>query len=491
VKVHHYLLLYGIPKYHKSALLGSIFVSVSAILCLLTWKIGMSLDFLSWVYSALYAVHIHIAMRCLNYNIFAVFRYVLLWSLGAIAALTRAIWQGEVFLGPFGIEYQTDSNLVIILTAGLLGISGSLIGWNRSLSSRFRQIFDNNSLYFSKHQNRLLLAYGYSLALGAGLVYLWGSGGVVGENKVYGSESGDGLGFEFNILNIFHFVGISLILLAAAVEGKFSKQALLIAMVSLVFGMLAGSRADYLPQLLILMLFLANKKINVYISSEKISATKFIVFGLIGSIIFFLLATLIAYKRQGFPVIEFVQHTLNTGRGLINEIYGHPVLFFETGNMMIGGFYAAIVNAKNDGFLLGGSYIDYVLRSPPAFLGLDRPAGLDTLTLISGQIMAQGGIFELAEAYWNFGLIGCFFVPLMISFIHGSLLRKAILRNSAFLFMCYLVPGFMAFRAVWYQNFSYFRQFTVLLIIFIVMYFFARWLLGQRQRNFDQQNALV
>jgi hypothetical protein len=117
----------------------------------------------------------------------------------------------------------------------------------------------------------------------------------------------------------------------------------------------------------------------------------------------------------------------------------------------------------------GRAYYDYLLRTPPAFLGIERPRDPAWQMEVNGLWMAQGGIFEIAEANWNFGLIGCFFVSLLISFFFGTLLRRAVFDGSPF-FVCFFIAfGLHGLRSVWYQTFSYYR----LLTLFVLVYFIA------------------
>ena len=162
---------------------------------------------------------------------------------------------------------------------------------------------------------------------------------------------------------------------------------------------------------------------------------------------------------------------------LIKGSSGDKMLYFETGNMMLGGLYSAIVQVKNGstGFLLGKSYFNYFLITPPAFLNLPRPLGLEWATNIDGVIMTQGGIFEVAEAYWNFGILGCFFVSLFISYAFGWLLQRGLKANNYWYLVWYMVYGLSGFRSIWYQNFSYFRLMTVMFVIYFVSLYLFRW----------------
>jgi len=198
------------------------------------------------------------------------------------------------------------------------------------------------------------------------------------------------------------------------------------------------------------------------------------------------LASFIAIWRHGVSPWLVFEILFKTDRGVvINDAYGHSMLYLETGNMMLGGLYSAIVHVGDGitGYLWGQSYVNYILTAPPAFLGLPRPLGLEWVTDINGQIMSQGGIFEVAEAYWNFGLIGCFVVSFLISYAFGRLLRRGIKYNNYFFLTWYLVFGFMGFRAIWYQNFSYFRIMTVMLVLYIVALVAARWFIRSDKRS--------
>ena len=106
---------------------------------------------------------------------------------------------------------------------------------------------------------------------------------------------------------------------------------------------------------------------------------------------------------------------------IIKDNQAGEVFQLYTANQIIGTFYAVSHNIKVGEFehLNGQSYIDWLKRIPPGFLGIDRPEELASQMKIGEQVMAQGGIYELSEAYWNFGIIGTFIIPFLVSFLIG------------------------------------------------------------------------
>jgi len=193
----------------------------------------------------------------------------------------------------------------------------------------------------------------------------------------------------------------------------------------------------------------------------------------------YFIAIFIAVYRDTNKGIFYTLNEILKNDILIRNINDHNILFVETGNMMIGGMYSAIVQVKENitGLLLGESYLNYIKMIPPSFLGLPRPQGLEWHTGIDGNILSQGGIFEVAEAYWNFGFIGAFTIPLLISYFYGYLFKKGVVNFNYFYLIWFIVFGLHGFRSIWYQNFSYFRLFSVMMIIFLVSKIFSKWIL--------------
>lgn len=429
-----------------------------------------------WLMTVLIGLHGITTIRRTRANILFLFRYFLIWVLIFATTIVWAVYGGDVAVAPWGQQYQTYGNTMKLVYAGFLSMSGAAIGWLLVLSKK--ECNDPAAFVLSRSKQKLLLFAGGLLSVSAGLSYLYATGGIVNSLGAYGSKPKPEL-FQFGVFNVFHYVGIAILLLASLAKGKINNRVILFIILTLMMGMLAGSRADYMPQALILLLLFCHKRINFFLrrfNYKKLVAFSGIGFLLVG--VAYVLGSFIAIWRTTGDVAGTFELLFTVDRlGIIIQIYGQEMLWLETGNMMLGGLYAAIVNVEhgNTGFLLGKSYFDWLLKAPPAFFGLPRPEGLEWAMDIAGERMSQGGVFEVAEAYWNFGFVGCFFVSLSISYFFGFLLKKGLKENSLFYFTWYLVFGFMGLRAIWYQNFSYFRIMTVMLVIYMIAWIFARW----------------
>jgi hypothetical protein len=477
-------LLFATPSVASSrrAIVSSLFLLGFAILSYFATEIFESLPFFMLM-TLLIGIHGYVCLTTTAFNLLFIFRYFLVWVLIFGTAFVWFIYAGEVFVAPFGLKYQTIEYTRLLVLAGICSLCGSLVGWHVallrfksqqypefSIPNNYRNFFKNTGLY---------------LAIGFALLYVWQAGGFIGGNKTY-ADGQQGFEFSFGVFNVFQFIGISLLLLASIRENRMGNGYLLISIFTLILGVLAGSRADYLPQAFIIVFLAFNRKItDILLKKQYMKLIKWFLLFLLFVFIGYLFATFVSIWRVGLsPWLAFDIMLANKNSLLINEAYGHKMFFFETGNMMLGSLYSAIVQVREGitGFLLGESYFNYFLIAPPAFLGLPRPLGLEWATDINGTIMTQGGIFEVAEAYWNFGLLGCFFVSLFISYFFGWLLQRGLKKNNYFYLVWYMVYGLHGFRSVWYQNFSYFRLMTIMLVIYMIALFLFRWFVMGRQK---------
>jgi hypothetical protein len=422
-------------------------------------------------------------------NLMFFLRYFLLSFPTMITAIAWFIWGGSVYTAPYGFEYQTVESTELLATAGFLSSIGCTAGWLWSFRKpmRLTPILIFNIFRF----NKFLLKAGITLVLIVTILFALQNGSFLGITAYQSEEAGAiGSQLNFHIFNIFIFTGIACLILVSSCQKSNHNKILWFAALSLVVGLLKGNRADFLPQLIILIIFIYvlsrhKNNVNKRLPYKLPLIRPIILFFVIGGFGFFLghLIAVLRYNPE-MPFFEAMSHIFAPSI-FINEAYGASLLWIETGNMMIGGMYSMIVKVGNDfgGFLLGSTYLNWFLTLPPAFLGLDRPEGLEWQTDIGGQVMTQGGIFEVAEAYANFGLIGCFCISFLISRLMGGLLRSALANGNILYMLWFLTMGFMGLRAIWYQNFGYFRIASIYLIALLLAKFICPSLLKYRKGN--------
>lgn len=156
---------------------------------------------------------------------------------------------------------------------------------------------------------------------------------------------------------------------------------------------------------------------------------------------------------------------------LVNPDSG--IMFYQgTVNDIATTFSGTIMMLKENmiDYYYGSSYFDYILRTPPEFLYPGRPEDLAWIFVNHG-LTSGGGYFELAEAYLNFGVLGAFIVPFIISFVLSSsfkmfVLNKYSIFHSILLFS--LLSGFM--RGVLYQTFTFYKAVVTGFIIYFIFY---------------------
>jgi hypothetical protein len=470
-------LLFGVPSARASnwAVVISILVMAAISFAYILVDMVASFPFFHFT-TALLLIHGATALMTTGANLLYIFRYMLVWILIFATASVFAIYGGEVLVHWFGTQYQTPENTQILLLAGVFSLCGSLIGWHVSLRE-FRGSRCNPFLLETNKKKRLRQV-GYLLAFCFAILYVWKSGGILVGDSTYGNRE-EPFELTFGVFNIFHFTGIALLLLSAITTSGIQQKVVLLSVLTLVPGMLTGSRADFLPQAFIVLMLIANTKVVAILAKRSyLQLTIYFMLGSLTLAIGYLTASFIALWRTGIDISSVIKTFISRENGLlIQEVYDKKIIFLETGNMMLGGLYSAIVQVREGytGFLYGESYLNYLIISPPAFLGLPRPLGLEWFTSINGEIITQGGIFEVAEAYWNFGIFGCFAVSFGLSYFFAWIMRRGVLHNNYFFLVWYFVFGIHGFRSIWYQNFSYFRLMTVMLVILGLSYLFFRW----------------
>lgn len=199
-----------------------------------------------------------------------------------------------------------------------------------------------------------------------------------------------------------------------------------------------------------------------------------------------------------FIVIQFVGHVrsrtmevdlINILSEIVNSLYisKHNVYFYQgTINDIINTFSTLIyiIELRIVDYIHGKSYFEYILRTPPEFIYPDRPEDLAWIFTKFGY-SSGGGFFELAEAYYNFGIIGVIIMPFLISFYIG-ISYKYFLNNKFSLL--YSLPFFtilaVFLRGILYQTFAFYKGFITGIVLFSIFLILNSWLRVFTKKNY-------
>jgi hypothetical protein len=124
---------------------------------------------------------------------------------------------------------------------------------------------------------------------------------------------------------------------------------------------------------------------------------------------------------------------------------------------------------------LGLGYLRFILRSVPNFLWSERPRDEAWIFTEDFAATSGGGFYELAQAYLNFGVLGCFFVPLIITIFIFYFYRKATYNPS--LIAIFSILGILSawLRGSLYQTFAFWRGWNTGLFILLIFFIINRF----------------
>ena len=243
---------------------------------------------------------------------------------------------------------------------------------------------------------------------------------------------------------------------------------------------LRGARMDPLTLIFgMAVLTVIYKKANLRLSRKMLV---FLLFG-------FFIIQIWGGVRQNFSL-----STMMDGSRLIKigtELYqssgrdGVPVYFRQGTMNNLSLSVATMIYAIEKGELTyryGSSYIDYIARTPPAFIYPDRPKSLAWLSdELYGDGGAGGGFNEMAEAFLNFGVFGSLIVPAVVSFLL-SYSFKQFMVNRYNIIRSLLFTSMLAvfFRGLLYQSFTFYKTFVTAVILYGVFLFLYNLLLSNR-----------
>ncbi len=390
-------------------------------------------------------------------------RILFLVVIGLVAGFVKLI-NPDLAFSPVGVEVQNMRISAMMFGLTSLALLGSSIGlaWTRSSCQKTYP-----SVIFNNWEPKLLFYLGTPFILLIGYLSAISYGPSVFESVYMSSQEGKGqlLG---NLQSIGVIIlGINFLSAYRINKNKYLFLAIFLGGYLLVWGiMIRGARLEFLSGLL-----------TIFIAGHVVRGKSCAV-----NSRFYIFLLLLAIGAEFYGYLRSTM-SIETSESFIEgyqRIYDSGILFFGTISGIATSF-ANILDMVDVGQIelqFGGSYWDYILRVPPYFLYPDRPLDL-ALIFENYGYESIGGVFEIAEAYFNFGLIGSFFIPFFISLIFGGIYTRA-LKGGKFYF--FLLLGLLSVfpRGAWYQTFAYFKALLTAAILFLIYWLIMEYLFATR-----------
>ncbi len=415
-------------------------------------------------------------IRLIALGSFTIF-ILLLWNkFDNILFFTRTLFLGgigyfpmvvKIILGPYayfsGYEKRTQEFDVVVLmyVATSLALLGNEIGLYLGAGQKknsFRQ-----SLTFEMSFWKIIFIFSIPIILWASLVSIKSAG-----QSVLSASYGSTVGQEFYLGNTVAVGIISLLAMWVAILKHHIKFGMVIFVVSALFFLvysqfLMGYRQDVLTPLLGMAICYGLVKNTAFQLKAKIFICIFVL--------------LIVFEMWGLARQTFAVTRMSlTDMAVIvfTNTFNPDIVQFGTVSPIATTFSNMVwlIETKRMDFTWGQSYWEFILRTPPAFLYPERPADYAWIFGEYG-LQAEGGFFELAEAYMNFGLPGAFLIPAIISFLLSKAFFNTMRKQTVFSYFLLFTFLGVFFRGTWYQTFAFYKSFLTILVlytIFLVVY---------------------
>lgn len=389
-------------------------------------------------------------------------RLVFLLAIGYFAALVKAIDNAALF-SPIGFSSQTLGIAVQMFGLTSIAFFGALLGliifgpaYKGAKSLRYSGFsFDSrfaSQLYVMNAVIVIIVGYLSAKSYGPNIF-----------ESAY--ASGDGEGQLLGNLQSIGIVSLSLCALASAqlARTRIFYLTVFLAIYFLGWGiLLRGGRIEALSGIIALVVLIPISKGQVF----YLRPWHFVA-GILGALFLEALGAIRGVLADGSASLEFIieGYSRLSDQGIYHAgtISGIAITFANIVDMID----QSIVD-----FCFGSTYLDYILRTPPEFMYPDRPKDPSWMFGDFGYD-AIGGFFELAEAYYNFGVIGCFAIPLVISSMIAWSYKRA-LDGKLFWFVILAALLSVLPRGAWYQTFAFYKSLFTGIFIFFLVYLCKR-----------------
>ena len=408
-------------------------------------------------------------------------RYLLLVSPGFLQYLIYYFTNDSIRIAFLANNYLNVSIFKNVASISNIAAASSLIGFCFKPVEIKSNINIHINKYYVRYSNLIFLlfiffAISYALSIGESML----TSGSYG-NSEYDAE---GSTFKIGTLNVFFFYFISLFFIYSSIELNLTRKLTFVYSLFFYFTILyialRGVRQDSLGVPLSLLTFvylLKNKNKNRYHTLFVL-----LIFAWFGSIVTGIIRADFSLQTLSSILILFAS-------AFFKDAQGYIALNLDTASMTIGTLNVIPYKIEEQGYLLGASYIDWIPRTLPSFLYPNRPEDISFKMQYNGDWFGWGGVHEVAEAYWNFGIFGAVVIPLIISLVL-NLFGKKLLNSKSLYSAIPLVWLIMLPRYIWYQSFGFYKSTIVLLFLIFLINNFRNFLLGtsdsKNSNNFKQ-----
>jgi hypothetical protein len=385
------------------------------------------------------------SLRSLNWPLALVLRIALLAAPGILTGVLLLFYGSEVTIMVHAVEYGTPRMATKILLLTALGLNSSVIAWHMAVARPVRIPF---SLPYDSSALRFWL---YALmAIGAGTLTAMALGPYVW-TAAYGSESSSlFLGIAtIPAIAVIGIVGMYSLLLSKTVSRKYWPYFWLIASYTLLHCMLL--RGMRLEVFAVGLAMYAGYKMRTKqdLRPIRILSAMVVLYGL-GQVF----GSIRSVAGTHMNISEYLSFALEYA------YEGNVVPFFPLGTLadIAATFYntVGLVDGEIVGPMLGLSYLNYIPRTLPEVLYPGRPLDLSFVFSEYG-LTSGGGFFEMAEAYINFGALGCVVIPGAITYILAQVSLNAQKRPGFTSMILYLIIISLCLRGIWYQTFAIYK----------------------------------
>lgn len=395
-------------------------------------------------------------------NLFFLIRVLLIASVG-LYAFSIKMYGLDWSFSVYEFRTQTFDIAFEMYALTVLAIGPTVAGLVFGERAAERKLFSNHlcrsKIFERVEKDFFTLAAIVSVLIFSSLIVSSSSGTIFEVAYGLGSEGDTGVGVSSQIISVSIAVLAFFLFKMKDEPGRLDKQIYFFAIVACVcYGFIWAQLVRGLRQDVVMGLAAIFFVYCVFNEDAIHLKAKYVIFALIGITLLEFLGLIrnginLYFTNSGsVSLMDVIQ--LGLGNAAVQE----KVVYSGTLGP-ISTTFANVVYGFENGLLdhvYGASYLDYWMRIPPEFLYPDRPKDYATIFASIG-LQSGGGLFELAEAYVNFGILGVFAVPFLVSFILSYVLSAAL--HTKRLFWVFLATALVSvwIRGTWYQNFAYFK----------------------------------